>query len=77
MYVPTLLPSSLPPSQVFFSPEYLEQNPHCRPLVPRLRLLMEDLSKVLEEGVGLHAQVRPDSMKGLHQRMEDLLEDYR
>lgn len=61
---------------VFFSPEYLEQNPHCRPLVPRLRLLMEDLSKVLEEGVGLHAQVRPDSMKGLHQRMEDLLEDY-
>ena len=33
--------------------------------------------KVCEEGVALHSQVRPDSMKGLHQRMEELLEDYR
>ena len=27
--------------------------------------------------MALHAQVRPDSIKALHQRMEDLLEDYR
>ncbi len=33
--------------------------------------------KVCEEGVALHAQVGPDSMKELHHRMEELLEDYR
>ena len=33
--------------------------------------------KICEEGVALHSQVRPESMKGLHQRMEELLEDYR
>ena len=33
--------------------------------------------QVCEEGVEVHAQVRPDSMKGLHQRMEELLQDYR
>ena len=27
--------------------------------------------------MALHAKVRPESMKALHQRMEDLLEDYR
>ena len=27
--------------------------------------------------MALHAQVRPDSIRALHQRMEDLLEDYR
>ena len=31
------------PSQVFFSQEFLEQNPKCKPLVPKLRLLMEEL----------------------------------
>ena len=32
--------------------------------------------KILEEGVALHAQVRPDSMKALHQHLEEQLEDY-
>ena len=32
--------------------------------------------KVLEEGVQLHSQVCPETMRALHNRMEDLLEDY-
>jgi len=32
---------------------------------------------VCEEGVELHAQVRPDSMKALHERMVELLGDFR
>ena len=31
---------------------------------------------ILEEGVQLHSQVCPESMRALHNRMEDLLEDY-
>jgi len=33
--------------------------------------------KVCEEGMALHAQVGPESMKELHHRMEELLADYR
>ena len=32
--------------------------------------------KVLEEGIALHAQVCPDSMRALHVRMEELMKDY-
>ena len=96
--------------QVFFTEEYLDNNPKARPLVPKLKALMEELvsadthtrplllnagcaisflffptlypfpslqCQVCENGVELHAQVRPDTMKGLHQRMEELLQDYR
>lgn len=62
--------------EVFFTPEYLEINPKSKPLVPQLKTFMEELCQVCEDGVELHAQVRPDSMKGLHQRMEELLQDY-
>ena len=33
-------------------------------------------SKVLTEGVALHTQVRPDSMKGLHERIVEQLQKY-
>ena len=33
--------------------------------------------KACEEGMVLHAKVRPDSMKDLHQRMEGLMADFR
>lgn len=33
-------------------------------------------SKVLTEGVALHAQVRPESMKALHERLEEQLKKY-
>lgn len=62
--------------EVFFTDEYLDVNPKSRPLVPQLKTLMEELCQVCEDGVELHSQVRPDSMKGLHQRMVELLQDY-
>ncbi|XP_064383161.1 dedicator of cytokinesis protein 1-like [Halichondria panicea] len=62
---------------VFFTQEFLESNPRCKPLLAKLKKYKEDLCKACEEGVALHAQVGPESMKELHRRMEELLEDYR
>lgn len=42
---------------------------HLPPLLP-------PQGKVLTDGVGLHKEVCPDSMKALHERMEGLLQEY-
>lgn len=48
----------------------------CDHSLPSLFLLFPLQCKVLAEGVELHARVRPESMKALHERMEELLQDY-
>ena len=46
VHAPSSPPHLLTPSQVFFTHEFLEQNPKCKLLVPKLRVLMEELVSV-------------------------------
>ncbi|XP_019859385.1 PREDICTED: dedicator of cytokinesis protein 1 isoform X1 [Amphimedon queenslandica] len=61
---------------VFFTHEYLSEHPNYKTSIPRLKMLMETLGQILQDGVQLHSEICPETMRKLHERMEELLKEY-
>ncbi|XP_065212165.1 dedicator of cytokinesis protein 3 isoform X2 [Planococcus citri] len=55
--------------QAFFTPEFVQSEPHLVPYVHQLNALILDQVDILERGLVVHGQLAPPGVQPLHQRL--------